>query len=50
MAHFARRVPIRLRILQANGNLTHRWVPASIAMIPLARAGDVYGLGLVVGA
>jgi hypothetical protein len=45
MTHFARRAPIRLRVLQANGDLARRKVPASVTVILLALAGDVDGFG-----
>jgi hypothetical protein len=46
MADLARRVPLRLRILQTNGDLAQRQIPASVAMILLASARDVDGLSL----
>lgn len=47
MTHFTRRVALRLRVLQTNRNLATGKVPATVAMVPLARARDVDGLGLV---
>jgi hypothetical protein len=43
MTHHARRVAIRIGILQTDRNSARCEVPASVAMILLAGAGDVYG-------
>ena len=48
MTHLARRVSRRLGILQVDRSLAACQVPASIAVILLAGAGNVYGLSLVV--
>jgi hypothetical protein len=47
MTDFTRRVPARLRVLQANGYPATGKVTATVAMVPLACARDVDGLGLV---
>jgi hypothetical protein len=46
MTDLAGSVPPWLRILEADRDLARRKVAASVAMIPLARAGDVNDLGL----
>jgi hypothetical protein len=46
MTNLASGVPLRLRIRQTDRNLARRKVSASVAMILLARAGDVNGLSL----
>ena len=48
MTHLAGRESPRLRIFQAERNLARRQIPATVAMIPLAGAGDVDSLGLCV--
>jgi hypothetical protein len=46
MTHLAGCIPLRLGILQTDRDLARHKVPASVAVILLARAGDVDGLGL----
>ena len=46
MAHFAGSESLRLRILEADRNLARSEIPATVKVILLSVAGDVYGLGL----
>ena len=48
MTNLTRAVAVCLRVLQADRALARRQVSASVAMILLARVGDVDGLGLLV--
>jgi len=46
VAHFAGSESLRLRILEADRNLARSEIPATVKVILLSLAGDVYGLGL----
>ena len=47
MTHLAGRESLGLRIREADRDPAGGKIPASVAMILLARAGDVHGLGLL---